>query len=188
MHRLSLLSVGFTLSCIGCFNQAPSIHPLFVDTGTVPVDGLWLADESDRVTFDRRGDHYHLDYRSRECKRDECAMKFDVRFGWLSGRLFADFTDHDGFPDDGKRNAVGSWPVHAFARVELTRDRLHFSVLDRDWLRDALEQKLLFLKHEATDGDVVLTASTRDLQRVLTEWASHPDAFGSKTTFRRRGL
>jgi len=187
MRRLGPLSVAFALSCLGCFNQAPSIHPLFVETVTVPVDGAWLADESDRVTLERCGDHYHLDYRSRECKEDDCAMKFDVRFGRLSGRLFADFTDHGGFPNDGKMNAVGSWPVHAFARVELTRDRLDFSVLDRDWLRGALEQKLLFLKHEATDGDVVLTAPTRDLQRVLTEWANHPDAFGSKTTFRRPG-
>jgi len=190
MLRHGFLPLAFALTSGACFNQAPSIHPLFVDTVTVPVDGRWHTEEGpwhpdrDLMTFERRDDHYELDYRSQECKQDDCSVRFDVRFGRLSGRLFADFTLHDGVPNDGK-NQIGSWPVHAFARVELTKDRLEFSVLDRDWLRGAMEHRLLSLKHENADGDVFLTASTRDLQRVLTEWANHPDAFGSTTTFSR---
>jgi hypothetical protein len=176
---------GLTLGLSACFHQAPSIHPLFTDTISVPVEGLWAGadghrnDDGDTLTFTRRDDHYEVEYHN-DCGKDDCTMKFDVRFGRLSGRLFADFTG-----GQGDKDALGSWPVHAFARVELTKDQLEFSTLQRDWLRTALDQKLLTLRHESEDGEVVLTAPTRDLQRFVTEWANHPDAFGSRSTFSR---
>jgi len=180
MPRRSLAVLALALPLAGCFGQAPSLHPLFTDTAAVPVLGAWTSGDGDPLTFERHGDHYEADFRNKNCKDDDCAIRLDVRFGRLSGRLFADFVQHDG------RDAIGSWPVHAFARVELTKDRLEFSVLDRKWMGQALDQKLLQLKHETVDGEVVLTAPTSELQRVLTEWSSHPDAFGQVTAFTRR--
>ena len=178
MLRRGLAVLALAVTLAGCFGQTPSVHPLFTESVDVPVAGVW-KDHDNHLTFERAGDHYLADYRSDACEDDDCAIRLDVRFGRLSGRLFADFMQHDG------QDAVGSWPVHAFARVELTHEQLEFSVLDRKWMRQALAQRLLALKHEVADDEVVLTASTRDLQRVLTEWANHPDAFASPTTFSR---
>jgi hypothetical protein len=179
MLRRGLAVLTLALPLAGCFGQTPSVHPLFTESVDVPVAGRWTDHDGNHLTFERAGDRYLADYRNDDCKDDDCAIRLDVRFGRLSGRLFADFVQHDG------EDAVGSWPVHAFARIELTKDDLAFSVLDRKWLREALAQRLLALKHEMADGEIVLTASTRDLQRVLTEWANHPDAFASPTTFSR---
>jgi hypothetical protein len=179
MPRRGLAVLALALPLTGCFGQTPSLHPLFTDTATVPVAGEWASDDGDPLTFERQGDHYEADFRDKSCKEDDCAIQLDVRFGRLSGRLFADFVQHDG------NDAIGSWPVHAFARVELGNDRLEFSVLDRKWMAHALEQNLLPLKHEIVGGEIVLTAPTSDLFRVLTEWSSHPDAFGPAITFLR---
>jgi len=184
MHTRSLLTLALALASSACYNQAVSIHPLIAETISVPVAGSWKASDGDRLTFERREDYYKVVHRRQGCKKDGCDTTMDVRFGRLAGRLFADFAPE--IDSDGDYSSqIGYVRVHAFARVELTKDRLVFSVLDRDWLRRALEEKQLALKYEAKSDEVVLTASTRELQQVLVDWVNYPDAFPKAEMFSR---
>lgn len=164
----------------GCLDQAPSLHALFTASETVPIDGDWLDKDELRLTFEAQRDGYGLEVAEKDCKGGDCAIKLDVRFGRIGGQLFADFIAHDA--DD----EIGTWPVHAFARVRLEKDVLEFSVLDREWLRRVLREKPSSIAHEIVDGHVVLTATTPDLQKAMEKWKREPAAFGKIVPFTRR--
>jgi hypothetical protein len=175
-----LLALAMPLGA--CLDQAPSLHPLFAASDAVEVDiaGDWVDKEDLRLTFARDGSGYALEVRGKDCDEGDCVLRLDVRFGRIGDQLFADFIAHEA--DD----EFGTWPVHAFARVQLAKDALLFRVFDREWLRLRLEKKPSSIAHEMTDGHVVLTAKTSDLKKAMAEWMRDEAAFGKAIAFARR--
>jgi hypothetical protein len=175
-----LLALAMPLGA--CLDQAPSLHPLFAAPDAVEVDiaGDWVDKDELQLTFTQESGGYGLEVRGKDCDENDCVLHLDVSFGRIGDQLFADFIADDS--DD----LFGTWPVHAFARVQLAKDTLEFRVLDREWLRLRLEKKPSSIAHEITDGHVVLTAKTSDLKKAMAEWMRDDAAFGKTVSFARR--
>jgi hypothetical protein len=71
------------------------------------------------------------------------------------------------------------------ARVWLQGDLLPLGILSGEWVDAMIEERLLRIAHERTDGEffnspsggVLLIASTKDLRKFLLKYADDPRAF-----------
>ncbi|MGA8012384.1 MAG: hypothetical protein WB949_08160, partial [Candidatus Acidiferrales bacterium] len=71
-------------------------------------------------------------------------------------------------------------PAHMIGRIALDGDTLRYDTLDDDWLKKRLYSGDLKIAHEITDAkwdDLVLTASSEDLQRFAAAHANDDEAF-----------
>lgn len=138
-------------------------------------------------------------------KEDESEAKFDIHLVKLGDHLFFDiFPDEvDNLKFEDKTLAVplsikrfGSskseqpdihlnslyfehlLSVHTFAKVEIKKDEVKIFRFDMEWLGDLFEQRKVRIKHEETsDGQIVLTASTEDLQKFFEKYADDEKAY-----------
>jgi hypothetical protein len=179
------------LPLAGCIEETPSLYPLFETSERLPgIEGDWVEEDgNDRLKIIAAEDGYDLPLVDFELKVDGKPEPFDlrgrVRFGRLSDRWFADFTAADKTGDLDGTNTLALWPVHVFARVNYTRGRLELARLKEAWLHDAVSSGRIYLEHKKVGEDMVLTASTEDLQRVLSDWAFLDEAFDTPDVFVR---
>jgi len=68
-------------------------------------------------------------------------------------------------------------PVHTYAKVKLSGNRIELYFLDKDFLNKLLDQNTIRIKHEKLDSYKVITASTDELQKFVKKYASNPDLF-----------
>jgi len=69
-------------------------------------------------------------------------------------------------------------PVHTFAKVEIEKDEVRIFRFDFEWLDDLFKQRKVRIKHEETsDGQIVLTAPTEDLQKFFEKYADDEKAY-----------
>jgi len=182
------LALVFPLTA--CFPEAPSLHPLFHAAEPLPaaaIEGEWVVEgkPDERLQIESTGDFYELRLFDGDCARaaasPECPIRLSARFGRLSGERFMDFT---------ARDAPLSLPVHHFSRVRLGAGRLEIAPVNQEWLSQAITSGQIALAHEVRDGShgqILITASTEDLQRVIGAWAFAPEAFDEPTLYVRPG-
>ncbi len=69
-------------------------------------------------------------------------------------------------------------PVHTFAKVEIENDEIKIYRFDQEWLDDLFKQRKVRIKHEETsDGQIILTAPTSDLQKFFEKYANDEKAY-----------
>jgi hypothetical protein len=105
---------------------------------------------------------------------------FDVRLGRLNGVLFADISPMplaDSEPRLGRSLQI---PAHWFWRVSLEGDRLRVVPLDESWLGRMIDSGKVRIAHEKEEGNVVLTAPSGELQRLVARYALDTAAFPKK--------
>ena len=74
--------------------------------------------------------------------------------------------------------------AHLIARVTIGKDSISIALLNYDWLRKLSDQNKLNLPHERlTDGTLVQTASTMELQAFILSNANNKEAFGDVEVF-----
>lgn len=67
--------------------------------------------------------------------------------------------------------------AHSFLRVWFTDSTLKLAILDQSWLKKMVTGKKLKIRHEKVDDNIILTASTPDLQKLVTRYADDQEAF-----------
>jgi hypothetical protein len=72
-------------------------------------------------------------------------------------------------------------PAHWIFKVYLSEKNLSLSYLDREWVQEAIDKKLVQARHmKARDENTlnwVLAGSTADLQQFVVQHADDPGAF-----------
>ena len=73
-------------------------------------------------------------------------------------------------------------PSHLFLRLEIEGDKLRLAILDGDWLKKELRGGRVALAHERigderSGREILLTASTRELQRFMLAQGGNAKAF-----------
>ncbi len=172
-NRFPLLFILPLLLAAGCVQ---SLHPLYTDKDLVFQPGLvgsWSEEGSDDVwIFERSGDKsYDLIY-----TEHSASAKFVAHLVQLGKFLFLDIYPHELDLDNDFQKAH-FLPVHTFSRVWLQEDTLRLVMLDHTWLKDMARKKNLNLAHDRIGDQIVLTASTRELQKFMTRYAENPKAF-----------
>ena len=179
--------------CSGCLLR--SLNPLYTDKDLVfkkSLVGIWEEAENQNTWSFEPADekayklvqHQQKFGDPRETEPGESAA-FSAHLLGLSEHLFLDI--HPGEP--GIRTDLYRMhliPGHTFIRVQLDGDQLRLSMLDYDWLEDEIESGRVRIKHVKVDGEIVLSASTQDLQDLVQTYAEDKRAFPKPTLLRRK--
>jgi hypothetical protein len=188
-NRVFLL---FTLVLAGC---VPSWNAFYTEKDLVfdpALVGTWrpvAAKDTSKETweFTKAGEKlYQLaqtDEEGRKAAFDACLFK-------VKDHLFLDLylTKVEG--DDLKVNAWASLsllPAHLLLRVEQIVPALKLAVLNPDWMKKYIKQNPNALAHRiVSDGNIVLAASTDELQRFVLAHLDDKDFIADAMEMKRR--
>ncbi len=69
------------------------------------------------------------------------------------------------------------FPVHTFAKVNIKQNNNIIEQFDINFLEELIEQNKIKISHEKSGQNIILTASTGELQKFVVKYASDEDAF-----------
>lgn len=80
------------------------------------------------------------------------------------------------------KNDVTWWslhllPVHTIAKLNIEGNSLKISWFDVTWLEEQIKEKKIKIRHEANGNNILLTAKTKDLQKLIIKYAESEEAF-----------
>lgn len=183
--RLMLL-VSAVMMASGCIR---SLHPLYTEEDLVykrELLGTWVEqDTAGTWTFTRTGEkRYKLTHRQKGYQQGFIhsetvpgdSATFEVHLAQFGEYLFMDL-----YPEPLERRndlcKVHWIPVHTFSRVWIENDALKMSMLNADWLTTMIDEGKLKIGHERIEDEIILTASTEVLQKLVVSFADDPEAF-----------
>jgi|WetSurMetagenome_2_1015567.scaffolds.fasta_scaffold76323_1 hypothetical protein len=162
------LLLGLGLLNLGC--PARSFSPLFTakDLVSVPaIVGTWVDHKGETFTFQRATDNsYNVVWWDQKN-----TGVYKVQIGMLGKSLFLDSYPGQDNPDYAMIH------THLISRISLDGDSLHIASLEGDWLKHMIESAKLTMPHVVRDGDILLTASTEELQAFVLRYAEDTGAF-----------
>ncbi|MHC4572401.1 MAG: hypothetical protein ACYS0C_10055 [Planctomycetota bacterium] len=185
----------------GCL-PVMSLHPLYTKEDVVfdeKLVGTWVDDpKSPKTTweFSRAGAKekaYKLVYFDEEGKKGS----FVVHLAKLENRLFLDLYPSE-FPcgemEDPNKvawpyNMFFFVPAHMFIKINSIEPQLRMQSMDDDDFKKLLEENPNAIKHEIVkdyDGEIVLTASTKELQAFVLKYADDNRVFSEETVLSRK--
>ena len=193
--KKTLLPVALIVLCglVGCLPT--SINPLYTDKDLVfepALVGVWRDkdDPKGTWTFEKAGEK---SYKFVYAESDGKVGQFDARLLKIGDARFLDF-----FPDESgieEMNRSGFYKIHlvrthSFLRVSQIEPILQMTPLDLKWLREFLGKNPRAIRHEKIgDGDdaqIVLTASTAELQKFVLTHLKTEGAFGEPINLKRQ--
>jgi len=192
-NSILLLAAIATLLLGGCF--VPSVNPLYTEKDVAfdpALAGTWgEPNEKERQVFVAEGEKSYrwsaVDKESTNVFRAHLVQLGKERF--LDALLARTSDEWKGIG----RASVVVRPAHIFFKVQLTNSTLRLDALSVEWVEKLLKEHPQVLAHERLhEPDVaddeqraLLTASTVELQRFVTEHASDTNAFPAGNAFPR---
>jgi hypothetical protein len=76
-------------------------------------------------------------------------------------------------------------PVHTFLKIEQVGTTLKIQAMNPEKLQEMLKAEPDLIKHEVLEDRIVLTASTKDLQKFMLDHAKDEGLFGDPTELER---
>jgi hypothetical protein len=155
---------------IGCPTR--SLFPLFSEKEVVfnpALIGTWSGeDDEGTFSFVQSGEKGYT-----VTMRDEKGEKevYSASLGRL-GKYW--FMDSSPASDERDYHLI---TAHLITKIQLDGDTLRMSLLESDWLRGMIDEKKLSIAHVRRDGEIILTASTEELQALLRRIAKDQKAF-----------
>ncbi|MBI5022140.1 MAG: hypothetical protein HZB59_11955 [Ignavibacteriales bacterium] len=181
-----LFTVAFiVLTLIGCVR---SLYPLFMEEDLIfnnELLGTWREkDGKSTWIFEKSNDknytliHFATEHNAPDDKVPGDTVRFIAQLGKLGKYIFLDI--FPGKPDTKVKNDFYDFhllPVHTISRVWLTNDTLKLSMLDNDWLAKMIDKNAYRIKHARLNDQLILTASTKELQQLVIKYANNTKAF-----------
>jgi hypothetical protein len=163
---------------MGC--PVRSLSPLFIETDLVfntALLGTWSNMSEDEVlTFQRLGEkRYHMILYENEGD----SSTYRIQLGKLGEFWFIDSYSKQGGDD------YHMVPAYLIWRLLLNEDTLRLAALEGDWLNEMIENNRLDIPYGRSDGDIILTASTAELQELVLLYAEDENAFPDWDTYVR---
>lgn len=162
---------------IGLTACIPSVHPFYTAKDVVfdpALLGQWAAtdseDQPERWTF-KRNDEDPADraYRLTVTDNDGRQGRFRATLFQLKEHRFLDLIPLDCDYAKNQADLVGCsmFPGHLLVHIAEIDPELSVAFSDFDWLEDYLKEKPGALPHYTEDNRILLTASTKQLQRFV---------------------
>lgn len=167
---LCAIIVGLCVLFPGC--PVRSLSPLFHD-GEIVFDptliGTWESVESSETfMFEKWGNKKYI---MMVKGKDGDTSKYNADLGKIGTTWFLDV-----YPS-GNRNDYLDMPTHMIARMLLGKDTMKMALLEGDWMEEMIESGKLTISHWRNNREMVLTASTDELQRVVRQYADDEKAY-----------
>jgi hypothetical protein len=172
-----------------------SLHPFYKpDENTLEpgLVGAWMAVDKTKITIEANKDETYeaevMDSDSNSCYR------YTVRLIRVGNNLFADsILEEESLSGKDFNLPYGVAPLHFLYKVSLNGDTLRMSLLNHDWLVKQFQAKRISVAHEymdesadPQDSNILLTASSADLQKFIQQIGDNPDAFEEPDTMQRQ--
>jgi hypothetical protein len=172
--RVSIVVLGILVAFTGCI---PSLHPIYTGKDIVfepSLIGQWAEDNSKEVlTFSRAGtNQYKFVYMDDKGKLGT----FSAHLANIKGNLFLDFFPDDLYLKENEFYRFNLLPVHTFAYVKQIEPTLQMSFPNPEWIKKFLNKNPGAIRHEQIESEIILTASTEELQAF---WVKHLDTEGA---------
>lgn len=164
----------------GCI---PSIYPLYSEDKLIFEElliGEWREDGDYPLWRFERGDETGTYYTLLHTSEEGKSSSYEVHLVKLGDNLYFDFYpdgDQNGVQDLDDFLQIHLFPVHTFARVELSGEKVAFYMFDTDWLSKLIEQRKIRIRHENTDDMLLLSAGTEELQQFVEKYGDDEKAY-----------
>ena len=204
MKKVSII-LGFTFLLIFLSSCLTTLHPIFTvkDLAYDPkLIGTWnieregnkekviisnLATENSLELpgniSDIKEKGYLISYQHEDSKIPDRYIAFLSRIGkYLYFDYYPAYKKQDQYIDEFF--GVHMVKMHTAYRVEILNDgSFELSQLDGSYVNNLIDQKKIRISHETgADGNVVITATTSELQQYLIKYSDDPEAYESKKT------
>ena len=184
----------------GCFVK--SLHPFYKENEAIfnqELTGDWLGDDSSTWKIEQgkkftglfKPDMPEKSYLITYTDKKGVAL-FKVCLFKLGNRYFFDFYPEE-IESTNELMAIHLVPMHTVARVDFSPEKMMIQWYNEEWLIGLFRQNKIRIAHEKVpinDGkmeednfQVVLTASTDDLQKFMLKYMDDPTAFKNDYTF-----
>jgi hypothetical protein len=195
--RNFIIGVVLTLFFSGCVVY--SFYPLYTEKDLFAnelLTGNWIDNDSTSWNFKHAyfgkeipenmdSTSYILMVKDKNNKES----KFSVHIIKLGGHYFLDFYLEDFLEDDELDLAsFHIVPVHTFAKVSVSENKLQINWFDQDWLEKLIKENKIRIRHEYNGDYILLTASSKELQKFVTKYVNSEEAFkdGMEATLTRK--
>lgn len=193
MKRPLTLTAGLALLLLaGCVTL--SVYPYYTAKDVIfdsALLGNWIEEGKTNAdgqvwTFEKINERA---YRFTVTDTDKDKFEFDAHLFKLKGHTFLDCLRRDRERDEF------TVPGHVLLRVDQLQPTLEVRVLDYDWLKKLLEKNPKAIRHAlipkaGANGneseDLVLTASTAELQKFILKHLNTEEAWGDAGVMQRR--
>jgi hypothetical protein len=178
--------IAFSLILCSVFAMSgcvPSLHPLYTDKDLIfepELLGDWVEAKPDSkgiLTFSKSDDGAYKVISA----NDKDTWSFSGHLVKLGDKRFLDLSG-----DSSADCHTLVIPVHMWFLLSQTRSTLQLRDFSDDWLGRILKREPAALKHEFVDKDLVLTASTPELQRFVLLHANTKGAFDEPADYVRK--
>jgi hypothetical protein len=184
----------------GCFVK--SLHPFYKENEVIfkrELTGDWEGNDSSTWKIeqgmrfaglfkpDEPDNAYLITYTDKKG-----VAKFNVHLFRIDNLYFLDFYPEE-IESTNDLMAIHLVPMHTVARVDLAPGKMVIQWYNEEWLMDLFRQNKIRIAHEKipyVDGkidesnfQVILTASTEDLQKFMLKYMKDPNAFKKDYTF-----
>jgi hypothetical protein len=179
-----MIVAGLAVLMTGCL--VSSLDPLYTDKEIVTDPGLvgdWAAQEGKDAFVIRELDA--TSYRMIFVDENGSSDMFVLHIVQIGGERFYDLFPEGPVAGSDMRQ-LHFVPVHTFGRFARNGDNLRLAALDEDWTKEQLQKTPGLIPHRAIDKQLVLTASTKQLQKFALDHVSHPKAFGDWAAYQRK--
>jgi hypothetical protein len=185
-----------------------SFYPFYTDetlTTIDDIDGVWTGENESWEFTSEENRAYSLIH------TDEDGNKayFSVHFAKVGNETFIDMYPGDGpnslKPSDDANPQIKEqeneitgpstfknsfWafhlvPFHSFGKIIKDKDKVTIKIFDHDFLEKKVSAKEYTIKYEKNDNNILLTASSQDLQKYALKYSNNPDAFSDDINLTR---
>ena len=169
----------FLGSCI------PSLFPLYFEKDLITnsdLIGIWKEDDSPNTWAfypDEDKKSYNLWFTENDGREGVLGI-FETHLFKLGNNYFFDFFPGENDELDEKINTLMEFhlvPAHTFAKVEISKDTIKILQFDMDHMEELLENGKIRIRHVRVDDNIILTASTKELQEFFIKYSEDEDAF-----------
>jgi hypothetical protein len=186
MKSIKLLLLFLVIAAMsGCVVR--SLQPLYTEKDLVfkpELVGKWTQPEAkpeEYWQFDKATENsYKLIF-----KGEDGTAEFDVHLVKLKNNLFLDFLPA-GLKEGNDFYRFHFIESHSFARIWIEKDSFRMSVLNYDWFSKMIDKGKIKISHEKVDDNIIVTASTEGLQKMLIKYADDKEAFPEGSPWNRR--
>jgi hypothetical protein len=178
MNRLKyVLALGLAAFAFGC--PVRSLFPLFSEKDLVALPaivGTWTNAEGDTVTIQPAAEkNYQAVFHTSKGETSQ----YTGHVGKLGNSWFLDSYPADKGIDHHLIRA------HIISRIRVDGDSLRVAPLEGDWLKKMIDAGKLNIPYVEPGGDIILTASTEELQKLCVKFAGDAAAFRESPGYAR---
>jgi hypothetical protein len=115
----------------------------------------------------------------------QVGVELAPQFKRLSDSIYVEIT-RGSLDNAGAAFQLRIRPAHWFFRIANDGRTLQLIPLNKEWLDRVVKQGTVSIDHVLVNDEVVLTAGTTDLQKLVADHLSDPEAFTGEMAFKRR--